>query len=141
MSHRKPDREDLLTERRAKVIELKRQGLPMTRIAIELGTSYHCVFRDVKAVRRFQTSTIGTAIDDAVAERKPCGKPQNVKARAKRRYFCLNCSSQSWEGSGSWKPAQLHAQNEHHDVAQGTSEQFIIRHACRPAKVSGGIVQ
>lgn len=130
MSHRKPKRDDLLAARRAKVVELKRQGLSMTRIAIELGTSYGCVFRDVKAVRRFQTSTVGEIVDDVLAEREPCSKPQNVKARARRRFFCLSCA-QSWKGSGSWKTAKLHAQNEHHDVAQGQPGNHIVKWKCQ----------
>jgi ribosomal protein L37AE/L43A len=128
MSHRKPDREELLTERRAKVVNLRKEGLSMSRIAIELGTSVDCVFRDVRAIRRFQTSTLDKSIEpeEALKRRELCSKPHNVKRRARNQYFCLSCD-QSWTNKGSWKPAKQHAEEEYHNVAQGTKEQYKIK--------------
>lgn len=102
----------------------------MKHIAIALGVSYSCVRRDVQAVRRFQTGVIGGVVDDIV-KREPSKEPRNVKARARRRYFCLNCG-ESWRDSGAWKPAKIHAEKEGHDVAQGTAEKYVIKYACQP---------
>jgi len=125
MSNQHPDREDILTERRAKVVNLLKEGKKMSHIAVELGISVDCIFRDVRAVRRNQTSTAVSSIaPEDIQKAKPrSSRPQDVKSRVKIRYFCLTCT-ESWSGSGSWNPAKAHAQNEKHDVAQGTKEQY-----------------
>jgi hypothetical protein len=137
LSKRRPDREDILLERRAKVVTLAKDGLSMSRIAIELGTSIDCVFRDVKAIRRFQTSTADRSIEpeDSLKSKGLSQKPSNIRRRAQKRYFCLNCSN-SWSGKGSWKPARLHGQTENHSIAQGTAERHIVRWQANQSRLS-----